>query len=297
MLISKAIEFPNLHIMIQDLPKSFNVFGLEISFYGVIIAIGMILGILFVCYEARRTGQDYNTYITFAIFAILICIVCARIYYVIFSWDYYSKNLLEIFNIRKGGLAIYGGVIGAVICAIVYSKIKKINFGLFADTAVFGLIIGQIVGRWGNFFNREAFGRVASNSNPFAMRLYFNNEFNVVQVPEKVLMGMSKVSNQSIVDLGYVQVEPTFLYESVWNLFVFIMMLIFRDKKAFNGEVLLWYLGGYSLGRFFIEGMRTDQLLIPGIGWPVSQCLSLLIFIGVIITEIVVRMKLMKKKK
>ncbi len=267
--VAAAIEFPNLHIKIDSLPKSFSVFGFEISFYGVIIAIGMLLGIMLVLYEAKKTNQEINTYIDLAIFVIIVGVVCARLYYVIFRWDYYSDNLGEIINVRGGGLAIYGGVIGAVVTAIVFCKVKKKHFGQIADTAILGLLVGQIIGRWGNFINREAFGVHTGNGNPVAMRIYTNG--------------------------SYLQVHPTFLYESLWNLVLLIIILIFRRKKAFQGEVFIWYLGGYGLGRFFIEGLRSDQLLLPW-GWPVSQVLSALLVIGAIVAEIVIR-KRMKKSQ
>ncbi len=263
--IATVIEFPNLHFKINSLPKSLSVFGFEISFYGVIIAVGMLLGILLVLYEAKKTNQDINTYIDLAIFVIIVGVVCARLYYVIFRWDYYAKDPIQIVNVRGGGLAIYGGVIGAVITAIIFCKVKKKHFGQIADTAILGLLVGQIIGRWGNFVNREAYGVATSNSNPFAMRLFSGKE--------------------------YIQVHPTFLYESLWNLLVLILILIFRRKKAFQGEVFIWYLGGYGLGRFFIEGIRSDQLLLPW-GWPVSQVLSALLVVGAIVAEIVIRKKI-----
>ncbi len=263
--IATAIEFPNLHIKIQTLPKSFSLFGIDISFYGVIIAVGMLLGILLVMYEAKKTGQNYNTYIDLAIFTIIVGVVCARLYYVIFRWDYYGKHFGEIINIRGGGLAIYGGVIGAVVTAIIFCKVKDLHFGQVADTAILGLLVGQIIGRWGNFINREAFGVHTGNSNPVAMRIYTGST--------------------------YLQVHPTFLYESLWNLVLLIVILIFRRKKAFQGEVFIWYLGGYGLGRFFIEGLRSDQLLLPW-GWPVSQVLSALLVVGVIVAEIVIRKRI-----
>ncbi len=292
--IATAIEFPNLHIKIDSLPKSFSLFGIDISFYGVIIAIGMILGILLVMYEAKKTNQDFNIYIDFAIFVIIVGVVFARLYYVIFRWDYYSKHFGEVINIRAGGLAIYGGVIGAVITAIVFCKWKKYSFGKLADTAVLGLLVGQIVGRWGNFFNREAFGGVTGNSNPLAMRIYFGDGYNISQVPESVVKGMSKISSKSLIGLKYIQVHPTFLYESLWNLLVLILILMFRRKKHFQGEVFIWYLGGYGLGRFFIEGLRSDQLLIPGVHLPVSQVLSALLVVGAIVAEIVIRKRIKK---
>ena len=154
LLATTSIEFPNLHISLNNLPKSFSLFGVDIAFYGVIIAFGMLAGIALVCYDAKSSGQDYNLYIDFAMYAIIFSVIGARLYYVAFSWDYYSAHPSEIINIREGGLAIYGGVIAGVITCIVYTKIKKISFFKVADSAVLGLIIGQIIGRWGNFFNR-----------------------------------------------------------------------------------------------------------------------------------------------
>ena len=292
--IATAIEFPNLHIKIESLPKTFNLFGLDIAFYGLIIAIGMLLGILLVFYEAKKTGQDYNLYIDFAIVVIIVGVIFARLYYVVFKWNYYSAHPGEIINVRGGGLAIYGGVIGAIVTAVIFCKWKKCSFGRLIDTAVLGLLVGQIIGRWGNFFNREAFGSAVSNKNPFAMRIFFGDGYSISQVPASVAKGMAKISSKSLVDLGYIQVHPTFLYESLWNLALLIVILIFRRKKKFAGEVFIWYLGGYGLGRFFTERLRSDQLIMPLTGWPVSQALSALLVVGAIVAEIVIRRRIKK---
>lgn len=295
MILSTAIEFPNLHVHIENLPKSISIFGFDIAIYGCIIAIGMLAGIIIACLEARRTGQDYNQYIDFAIYAIIFSVIGARAYYVIFRWDYYGSHPSEIINIREGGLAIYGGVIMAIITCFVYTKIKKMSFVKTCDTAILGLITGQIIGRWGNFFNREAFGGVAGDNNPWAMRIYFDEHYSISQVPEVVKDGMETLRGMTLDEIGYIQVQPTFLYESLWNLFVLILMLIFRKKKKFDGEVILWYLIGYGTGRAVIEGMRTDQLLMPVTGWPVSQVLSVVAALTALIIVIVKRVKLKKK--
>lgn len=167
------IQFPNLHINIENLPKTFQVFGIDIAFYGCIIAFGILAGIVMACYIAKITGQDYNQYIDFAIYAIVFSVIGARLYYVVFSWDYYGQHPEEIINIRQGGLAIYGGVIAALITCFVYTRVKKMSFKTAADTGIYGLILGQIIGRWGNFFNREAFGGVTGYGNPLAMRIFF----------------------------------------------------------------------------------------------------------------------------
>lgn len=295
-LLATAIEFPNLNIVIENMPKGITIGGFTIAFYGLIIALGMIAGIAVACLEAKRTGQDPNQYLDFALYAIILSVLGARLYYVIFSWDYYGKHPSEILDIRGGGLAIYGGVIVAVITCFVYTRIKKMSFKLVADTAILGLITGQIIGRWGNFFNREAFGQVTSDSNPLAMKIFFDENYSVGKVPELVKTQMESIHGKSLSQIGYIQVQPTFLYESLWNLFVLILMLIFRKKKKFDGEVLLWYLGGYGLGRAIIEGYRTDQLIMPVTGWPVSQALAIVLF--VVSTAIVVwkRIKIAKTK-
>lgn len=282
------IQFPNLHINIENLPKSFNFFGVDIAFYGCIIALGMILGIALVCYIAKTSGQDYNEYIDFALYAIIFSVIGARLYYVIFSWDYYGKHPNEILNIREGGLAIYGGVIAGVLVCLIYTRVKKLSFKKIADTAVYGLILGQIIGRWGNFFNREAFGGVAKDSSPLMMKIFFGDKYSISQVPDAVRQGMETLKGKTLSEIGYIQVQPTFLYESLWNLCVLILMFTFRKKKKFDGEILLWYLLGYGTGRAIIEGMRTDQLIMPVTRWPVSQALSIVVA-AVALTIIIVK--------
>lgn len=260
------LSFVNLGITIQNLPNHITVFGFPIAFYGIIIGLGMLAGMAVAFSDARRRGQDPEVYLDFAIYAIFFSILGARLYYVIFSWKDYKDNLLEILNLRAGGLAIYGGVIGAVLTLIVFTKVRKQSFFSMADSGVLGLITGQIIGRWGNFFNCEAFGGYTENL--FAMRI------------KKSLVNPAMISQQlkahEIVENGvtYIQVHPTFFYESVWNLCVLAFMLWYRKHKRFEGEMLWIYFLGYSLGRFWIEGLRTDQLKLPGTGLAVSQLLS-----------------------
>ena len=163
------INFPNLGIHLKNVGQTISVFGFEIAYYGIIIGLGVLAGIAIAAFLAKKTGQDPDTYYDLALYAVILSVLGARIYYVIFSWDSYKDDLLSIFNIRQGGLAIYGGVITAIITVYVYAKVKKIPFGLMTDTAGPGLILGQIIGRWGNFFNREAFGDYTNNL--FAMQL------------------------------------------------------------------------------------------------------------------------------
>lgn len=269
------IWFPNLGIQIKELSNvAFSIFGIDVYWYGVIIGTGIILSLFLALYEAKRTNQNPENYMDFTMIAIVVCVICARLYYVIFSWDYYSQHLSEIFAIRNGGLAIYGGIIGGVLTAYFYTKAKKLNFWLFADTAAPSLLLGQIIGRWGNFFNREAFGGYTDGL--FAMR-YMKDQ--VSHISQSVL---DKVVNINGVE--YIQVQPTFLYESFWNLCVFIILMVLKRKKKFDGEIFGLYIIGYALGRVWIEGLRTDQLIIGSTGIPVSQLLSaFLIVVGIVI--------------
>lgn len=259
------VAFPNLGIVLDNVPGGFRLFGIEIAFYGVIIALGMVAGYLVASWQAGRTGQDKELYLDFALYAIILSVIGARIYYVIFSWDEFRDNPLQVFNLRGGGLAIYGGVITAVVTAVVYARIKKVSFWLMADTGCVGLITGQIIGRWGNFFNKEAFGGYTDNL--FAMRLPWEEASRHMSA-DAVLTMSQYVRN------GTIQVHPTFLYESVWNLFVLIGLLVYTRHKKFDGEIFLLYIAGYGLGRLWIEGLRTDQLLLWGTHIPVSQLLA-----------------------
>lgn len=275
------IAFPNLGIYLTDVPKSFSVFGFEIALYGLIIGVGVLSGILTAAHMAKVTGQDPDVYWDFAIYAVFFSIVGARVYYVVFSWDMYKDNLLGIFNLRNGGLAIYGGVIAAFITLFVYCRIKKLKPLLLGDTAIPGLILGQAVGRWGNFTNREVFGE------------YYDGLFSM-QLPLEAVRARDVTENIAAhipEGANYINVHPTFLYESLWNLFIFALLLFWRKYKSFDGELCLLYLGGYGLGRFVIEGIRTDTLLLPGTAVPVSQALALLMVIFALVVDAAVRLK------
>lgn len=266
------LSFIHLGITIEHLQNHISIFGFRIAFYGIIIGCGMLAGIWLAQSDAKRRGQDPDLYLDFALYAIIFSIIGARTYYVIFEWDAYKDNLLQVFNLRAGGLAIYGGVIGAVLTLIVFTRIRKQSFFSMADSGVLGLVLGQIIGRWGNFFNCEAFGGYTESL--FAMRI------------KRSLVNPSMISQELIdhliVEQGveYIQVHPTFLYESVWNLCLLMFMLWYRKRKRFDGEMFLIYLLGYGIGRSWIEGLRTDQLLLFGTGLPVSQCLSIILAVG-----------------
>ena len=278
------INFPNLGIYLDHVGKNISIFGFSIAYYGIVIVTGMMIAIWIAQREAKRTGQNPEQYLDLAMIGIAAGILGARIYYVIFAWDYYKDDLLSIFNIRQGGLAIYGGIIGACIAVVIYSRKKKQNFSLLMDTASMSIVFGQIMGRWGNFFNREAFGDYTNNL--FAMQLPVS-AVRANEITQKMWDHVVTVNG-----VEYIQVHPTFLYESLWNVGVLLFLFWFRKRKKFNGEVFLMYLIGYGLGSIWIEGLRTDQLLLPVVGLPVSQLLSGCLVVGCTILVVWKRKKL-----
>lgn len=280
------IAFPHLGIYLENVPKSFFIFGFEVALYGIIIYIGIILGVLLAAKVAKLEGLDADIIWDFAIYAVIFSVIGARIYYVIFSWDMYKDNLWNILNLRQGGLAIYGAVIAAFITLFIFCRIKKISPYQIGDCGVHGLVIGQIVGRWGNFFNREVFGGYTDSL--FAMRLPVDS-VRPWDIAQSHLEGKAAMG-----DVNFIQVHPTFLYEGVWNLGLLIFMLIYRKRKKYDGQLCLIYLGGYGIGRFFIEGIRTDQLLFPGTQIAVSQVLGMVLFIFAVIMNLVVRLRIKK---
>ena len=259
------IWFPHLGIEIAHLDRTaFTLFGNNVYWYGILIGLAVLLGLALAMLEAKRTGQDPDMYVDFVLYALIFAVIGARLYYVIFSWDFYSQNPAKIFALREGGLAIYGGIIGAVLTAVIYCKVKKKDFWLLADTAAPCLAFGQMLGRWGNFFNREAFGGFTDGL--FAMR-YQLSQVRQGDLSQDVIDHIIQVGG-----VDYIQVHPTFLYESLWNLCLFLLLVSYRPKKKFDGQIFGLYLLGYGLGRVWIEGLRTDQLLLGG--FAVSQLLS-----------------------
>ena len=236
-----------------------NLFGIEgfnIAWYGAIIAFSMVLSAGVAAWRARRAGYKEDLIIDFVLFAIPIAIICARIYYVIFEWEYYSQYLIQIFNTRAGGLAIYGGVIGGIATAIVFCRVQKFPLLKLLDFAMPSLLLGQIIGRWGNFANQEAFGNLITDP-----KLQF--------FPYGVFIDELQEWHQA-----------TFFYESASNLALFIIMMLVARKVKKDGWMTVLYLVGYGAIRCFIEGLRADSLyLVPGIR--VSQLLSaILIIVG-----------------
>lgn len=284
MMGNMDIAFPNLGIYLRNVPKAFTVFGFQIALYGVIIALGVLAGVLLAAHVAKLEKLDADVIWDFAIYAIIFSIIGARVYYVVFRWDAYKDNLLEVFNLRNGGLAIYGAVIAAFLTLWIYCRKKKQSFLQLADICVPGLVLGQVIGRWGNFTNREVFGEYTESL--FAMRLP-TQMVRSGDISEKIAAHMAEGTN-------YIQVHPTFLYESLWNLALLALLLLYRKHKKFEGEQWLFYLGGYGLGRAWIEGIRTDTLFIPHTTVAVSQVLAVVLFVVSLAADLFIRRQLQK---
>ena len=282
-----SIIFPHLGITLAHVGRGIRIGSFEIAYYGIIIALGMVSAVYLAMFLAKRTHQSEDEYFNFALLAILLSVIGARIYYVVFLWEYYRLHPAEILNLRGGGLAIYGGILTALAVAALWCRRKKKPLLLFLDTALPALAWGQAVGRWGNFFNREAFGGYTDNL--LAMRL------PLAAVRSDEVTERMREHLVTIGEISFIQVHPTFLYESVWNLtLVLIMAAVMLGtkkwlKKRFDGQIACIYLTGYGLGRFWIEGLRTDQLLLTGTQLPVSQLLSVVMMAAGVILYIRIR--------
>lgn len=265
--LTSPITFPNLGIAVDPNPVAFRAFGKDIYWYGIIIAVGFVLAVLYVMYRAKDFGITSDDALDMILWAVPVGVICARVYYCVFYWDLYRDNPISVLYIWQGGLAIYGAVIGGAIAVIAVSKAKKIKTGVFLDLASMGVLIGQICGRWGNFMNREAHGCETQS--------FFK-------------MGLTDAA-------GVVHYyHPTFLYESVWNLVGLIAIHFFSKKKrTFDGEVFLLYVAWYGLGRAWIEGLRTDSLMLFGTGLRVSQVLAIVSFVAAsaVLAYILIRKK------
>lgn len=253
MFLSSPITFPKLGLSFDPSPVAFTVFGKDIYWYGVIIAGGFLLAVLYMMSRAKTFGLTQDNVLDMILWAVPIGVVCARLYYCVFYWELYADDPVSILYIWEGGLAIYGGIIGGAITLLVVARVKKIPAPVLLDVAAMGVLIGQLVGRWGNFINREAHGAVTD--------CFFQ-------------MGLVDAA-------GSVQYyHPTFLYESVWNLVGFLALHCFGKKRRFDGEVFLLYVAWYGLGRAWIEGLRTDSLYLFSTGIRVSQLVAAVSFLA-----------------
>ena len=248
-----AISFPGLGITVDPSSVAFTVLGKDIYWYGIIIAMGFLLAYIYMDRRAPRFGLNGDQVLDMLFWAVPIGIVCARIYYCVFYWDGYRDNPISCLYIWEGGLAIYGGVIGGILGLFLCHKVKKLPFWTELDLAAYGVLLGQICGRWGNFMNREAHGSETASF----LRMGLTDPDGVVRY-----------------------YHPTFLYESLWNLVGFVLLHFYAKKRKFDGEIFLCYLFWYGLGRVWIEGLRTDSLYLFGTGIRVSQLLALLCVLG-----------------
>ena len=280
------IAFPNLGIYLKNVPKTIMIGNFGIALYGVVIAIGMILGLTLAARIAKKTGNDPDVIWDLAPPLLIFSIIGARIYYVIFMWDFYKDDPIQILNLRGGGLAIYGGIIAGVLTLYIYCRVKKQKFPLVLDFVIYGLLVGQILGRWGNFFNREVFGEYTNNL--LAMRI------PAVMVRERDIS--ASIAAHMTAGTNYIQVHPTFLYEGMWNLALLILLYLYLEHKKFDGEIALLYFAGYGIGRAWIESIRTDQLYITGTSIPVSLALGIVMAVVSIAADVLIRGKIRRQR-
>ncbi len=276
------IAFFKLGIEIQKINRvAFTIFGIDIYWYSILIMIAVVFGYLLALHRAKISGQNQDDYSDFAIYGIITAVIGARLYYVAFAWDSYKDNLLEIFATRNGGLAIYGAVIGGILALILFAKFKELSFFLMADTIVPSLPFGQMVGRIGNFINKEAFGGYSDGLLSMSIKAS-----EASYIPDAVGDMMREYNGAQ-----YISVQPTFLYEGLWSLGTFIILMLYTKHKKFDGELFFLYMFLYGVGRGWIEGLRTDQLIIGNTGIPVSQLLAIIFAIASLVTIIVLRKK------
>lgn len=282
-----SVRFPNLGLEFEYVPVSVRVFGFEITFFGILLAVGMLLGMVFVVLEAKRKKQDANLHLGMMISGLAGGFIGARFFYVLLSWSVYKTDIMKVFDTRNGGMVFYGGLLGGVLAAAIFCRIKKAAFMEMADVAVKGLLIGQIIGRWGNFFNRESFGEYTSNV--LTMQLPLSN-VRAGEVTPWMRENLVTIDNVS-----YIQVTPLFLYESIWCLLLLLLLFVWNRRKLFAGEIFMRYLAGYGFGRFFIEWIRTDKMFLPGTDIAVNQAISAGLFL--LFTVVVIVKRIMAKKR
>ncbi len=251
------ITFPNLGLEFTISPVAFNLFGKDIYWYAIFIVSGILIALFLGKKDDGKYGLKWDTILDFIMIALVVGFICARIYYVVFRWDYYQNHLSEILQIWHGGIAIYGGILGALLTAYIYCKKKKISFLRLCDYCAPYLPLVQAIGRWGNFVNQEAYGAITNSF--FKMGIY------------------------DVTSGGYIFVHPTFLYESLWNLLIFIVLMIWRKKDTKKGEIFYGYMFLYGVGRAVIEGLRSDSLYL--FNFRISQILAIFfaIFFGILL--------------
>lgn len=266
------VSFPNIGLNDLKLdPIAFSLFGHEIAWYGIIITVAIISAVMYAYFRLKQKGIITDNYLDLAIATVVFGVIGTRLFYVLTNLDQYD-SFWDVFKVWEGGLAIYGGIIGGCSALIITAWIRKMYVPTVLDCVGPGVMLGQLIGRWGNFVNAEAYGSTETF-------VFFGKEY--------ALNGWAEKNPFTMVINGEIYAQPTFLYECVWNIIGFVLINIFYKKKSFDGEVALWYLGWYGLGRMFIEGLRTDSLFFGNI--KASQLIGLLFFVGCLITIVVLR--------
>lgn len=281
---ANTVSFPGLGLDFEVNRVAFSIGDLPVYWYGILIALGFILAILYVSRRAKEFGVDADRMLDVILGGAIGGIVGARAYYVILQWDYYGQNLSQIFNTRSGGMAIYGGLIGGVLIGLLMCKIRRVKCMPALDLVVGGFLIGQGIGRWGNFVNIEAFG--ANTSLPWGMSSSVITDYLTQHEAELEAIGMDIDPNMPV--------HPTFLYESLWCLLGFAFIAWYTRRRKFDGELTLLYMMWYGAGRAVIEGLRTDSLMIPGTSLRASQVLAAAM---VVVAAIIWIVKTSKVKK
>lgn len=281
------IQFPKLGWEFHINPTAFTVFGIDIQWYGIIIAFGLLLAVLYCFPKMKKFGIDTDKAIDAVIGGVIGGVIGARTYFVIAEWSDYKKDsfkdtFLAVINIRNGGLAIYGGIIGAMIVGLIICRIRKIKILPMLDISVIGFLIGQGIGRWGNFVNQEAFG--INTDSLFGMtggriQHVINNEMQIG----------GSMYESGLEMLWEEPVHPCFLYESIWCILGFIILALYSRHRKYDGQIFLMYLAWYGAERAVVEGLRTDSLMAGNVR--ISQMVSVIIFIGSVILQIIISLR------
>ena len=282
-----SIHFPGIGLDLPYIGKTVRIAGLEVSYYGILIGMGLVLALFFVVLETKRSHMDVNHSLSAMIGSIILGTVFARLYYVVVYWNLYKGNLFQAVNIRSGGMAVYGAIFGSILAIWITSILEKESFLKMADIFAIGALIAQAIGRWGDFFNRCSFGEYTSL--PIAMQLPLS------MVHSSEVTPLMRENLLTIDNSSYIQCQPAFLYESVWCLLLLLYLLFRRRRKLFNGEIFMRYLAGYGFGRFFIEYLRTDQMKLPGGILPFNMVISAVLFL-LLMPVIMLRRSMTRKR-
>lgn len=265
------IIFPNLGLEFEHVGTGISIFGFEITFFGIFLGLSLLLGIGLTMAEAYSSGQNLDEYLNLSIITVLAALLGARLYYVIFQFGNYKSAIWNIFLFRKGGLDFYGALIAGAVTILIYGYFQKVSSGKILDTASIGLAAGQILCTWGAYFNRECFGDYTDGL--FAMQIPLNS-VSYGAVTENMRKHIEMIDGER-----FIQVRPLFLAAFIWSIVVLVVVILYKYRKKFEGELFLVYLLAYSVGRFMIEGARVDVLTIPGIGWKASRVVAVLMIV------------------